>query len=159
MSSFDAALESLEGASLTSISASMKLPSPIKGSGDKVARTPQDIMVAKTGSQNRTKQSSKGTKEEEHTEEAHGSRLSEQKHDTIETLKDKVEMARMASMTCHEKLKAILKLVATDNDVSEFYKRSNQNILNVFGVVRKGVAVKKATKYKLVQDGNNEILW
>lgn len=148
---FDAALETLEGASLTFTNASTELLSPMKTNSDEVATTPV-VTVAETVSETMTKQSFTTSDGKEHMETGNESEEMEQKSDTIEMLKEEVEMAMVASMACYKKLKSILDLVSTGDDISQFSARSDQKIRDVLRVLKKGVMVKKVTEYKLVVD-------
>ena len=58
-------------------------------------------------------------------------------------------MAMIFSMVCYKKLHAVLDLVTSDDEMSDFKRRSERKIRDVFRVAKKGTVVEMVTEYRI----------
>ena len=70
--------------------------------------------------------------------------------DTIEKLRDEVEIAMVTTSTSYSRLCEILELLSSKDEVAKFKKRAEMKVRDVVRVVKKGVAVEEMNEYRFV---------
>ena len=128
---------------------SQELLSPTKTETDEVVtETPQEGLISETETMN--------TNEEVHVRrqnrrgaEGIGEGFDSEEN-TIEKLRDEVKMAMVTTIASYSRLREILDLLSTKDEVAEFKKRAEMKVRDVVRVAKKGVAVEEVTEYRLV---------
>ena len=143
------AFEKLEEASVTFSILSKEFLSPIKETEivEPSVNTPTNMVIQKNVPETKDQTAPSGD-----TSVKFLDGKVETKDCMIDRLKEEMEMAMIFLMACYKKLHAVLDLVTSNDEISNFKRRSERNIRDVFRVGKKGTVVEMVTEYRIIDD-------